>query len=173
MKAVQEFHISDALWVRMAPLLPVHTPKAHPLGCHRPRIGDRAVLDAIFFVLRTGCQWKALDATGLVKGTTAHSRYQQWVEAGVFARLWDEALREYDEVIGLDLEWNSLDGSQHKAPLGGKKNRPQPHGPGQGRGQAQPADRSPGHPHRARARRGQPARHEAGGEHVAEPAARR
>ena len=110
----------------MAPLLPVHTPKAHPLGCHRPRIGDRAVLDAIFFVLRTGCQWKALDATGLVKGSTAHSRYQQWVEAGVFARLWDEALREYDEVIGLDLEWNSLDGSQHKAPLGGKKPAPAP-----------------------------------------------
>ena len=154
MKAVQEFYIPDALWARMAPLLPVHTPKAHPLGCHRPRIGDRAVLDAIFFVLRTGCQWKALDAKGLVKGTTVHSRYQQWVEAGVFARLWDEALREYDDVIGLDLEWNSLDGSQHKAPLGGE-NRPQPHGPGQGWGQARPADRSPGHPHRARARRGQ------------------
>lgn len=148
MKAVQEFRISDALWERINPLLPAHTPKPHPLGCHRKRIEDRDALDAIFFVLRTGCQWKALDVTGLVKGSTAHSRYQQWVAAGVFAHLWDEALREYDEVIGLDLEWGARDGSQHKAPLGGEKNRPQPHRPGQGRGQAQPADRGPGHSHR-------------------------
>ena len=161
MKGVQEFDISDALWKRIEPLLPVHTPKPHPLGCHRSRIGDREVLEAIFFVLRTGCQWKALDVTGLVKGSTAHSRYQEWVKAGVFARLWDEALREYDELIGLDLEWTSLDGSLHKAPLGGKKNRAQPHGPGQGRGQAQPAGRGTGHAHRGGARRGQPARHEA------------
>ena len=44
----------------MAPLLPVNTPKVHPLGCHRRRIGDREVLNAVFFVLRTGYQWKAL-----------------------------------------------------------------------------------------------------------------
>jgi putative transposase len=55
-------------------------------------VPDRQVLDAIFFVLRTGCQWKALDATSLCKGSTAHSRFQQWVQAGVFARLWNEAL---------------------------------------------------------------------------------
>jgi putative transposase len=72
--------------------LPVHTPKPYPLGCHRRRVPDRQVLDAIFFVLRTGCQWKALDATSLCKGSTAHSRFQQWVQAGVFARLWNEAL---------------------------------------------------------------------------------
>ena len=59
--------------------------------------------------------------TGLVNGSTAHSRYQQWVAAGVFSDLCNEALREYDEVIGLDLEWTSLDGSQHKAPLGGDR----------------------------------------------------
>jgi transposase len=32
----------------------------HPLGCHNPRVPDRAAMDAIFFVLRTGCQWNAL-----------------------------------------------------------------------------------------------------------------
>ena len=132
METVQEFHISDALWKRIKPLLPVHTPNGHPLGCHRKRLEDRDVLSAIFFVLRTGCQWKALDVTGLVKGSTAHSRYQQWVAAGVFARLWDEALREYDEVIGLDLEWCSLDGSLHKAPLGGEKTGANPTDRGKG-----------------------------------------
>ena len=56
MAKVQEFTLSDTLWKRLAPLLPVRVPKAHPLGCPRQRIPDRDVLRAIFFVLRTGCQ---------------------------------------------------------------------------------------------------------------------
>ena len=157
MATTQEFTISDTLWERLRPLLPVHAPKPHPLGCHRPRVPDRDALNAIFFVLRTGCQWKALDATGLCKGSTAHSRFQAWVQAGVFARLWDEALQDYDDLIGLHFAWMALDGSLHKAPLGGKKNRAQPHGPRQRRRQAQPADRGAGHPGGAGAGRGQPA----------------
>ncbi len=125
MRSSQEFTISDELWSRLAPLLPLHQP-THPLGCHRQRVPDRAVLNGIFFVLRTGCQWKALDATGICKGSTAHRRFQQWEQAGVFARRWDEALRAYDEVIGLDLEWQALDGSLHQAPLGRKKTGPNP-----------------------------------------------
>lgn len=160
MATTQEFTISDTLWERLQPLLPVHTPKPHPLGCHRPRVPDREALNAIFFVLRTGCQWKALDATGLCKGSTAHSRFQQWVAAGVFARLWNEALQDYDDLIGLNFAWMPLDGSLHKAPLGGEKNRAQPDGPRQRRRQAQPADRGAGHPGRSGAGRGQPTRHE-------------
>ena len=126
MVTVQEFTLSDTLWKRLAPLLPVHVPKAHPLGCHRRRIPDRDVLNAIFFVLRTGCQWKALDAPGLCKGSTVHSRFQQWVQAGVFARLWDKALGDYDDLIELNFSWLALDGSLHKTPLGGKKTDPNP-----------------------------------------------
>ncbi len=29
-------------------------------------------------------QWKALDATGICSGSTAHLRFQEWVAAGVF-----------------------------------------------------------------------------------------
>ena len=42
-------------------------------------------------------------------------------QAGVFARLWDEALQDYEDLIGLNFAWMSLDGSLHKAPLGGEK----------------------------------------------------
>ena len=157
MATTQEFLISDTLRARIEPLLPVHVPKPHPLGCHRRRVPDRDVLNAIFFVLRTGCQWKALDATGLCKGSTAHSRFQQGVRAGVFARLWDEALQDYDDLIGLNFAWMALDGSLHKAPLGGEKNGAQPHGPRQRRRQAQPLDRGAGHPGGAGAGGGQPA----------------
>ena len=92
MATVQEFTLSDTLWKRLAPLLPVPVPKTHPLDCYRRRIPDRDVLRVIFFVLRTGCQWKELNAIGLCKGFTAQSRSQHRVQAGVFARLWNEAL---------------------------------------------------------------------------------
>ncbi len=173
MATIQEFRISDTLWERLSPHLPVHAPKAHPLGCHRQRVPDRQVLDGIFFVLRTGCQWKALRATGICSGSTAHSRFQEWVQAGIFARLWDVAIQDYDELIGLDFAWMALDGSLHQAPLGGEKNRAQPHGPRQRRRQAQSGDRGPGHPGGPGAGRGQPARHEADGKHLGQLAARR
>ena len=126
MATTQEFALSDTLWERLSPLLPVHTPTPHPLGRHRQRIPDRQVLNGIFFVLRTGCQWKALRATGICSSGTAHSRFQQWVEAGVFARLWNAALQDYEDLIGLNFAWMALDGSLHKAPLGGKKTGPNP-----------------------------------------------
>jgi putative transposase len=172
MATTQEFRISDTLWERLSPQLPVHTPKPHPLGRHRQRIPDRQVLNGIFFVLRTGCQWKALRATGICSSSTAHSRFQEWVQAGVFARLWDIALQDYEDLIGLDFDWMALDGSLHKAPLGGEKNRAQPHGPRQGRREAQPTDRGAWHPGGPGAGGGQPPRHEVDGEHVDESTAR-
>ena len=48
------WRIPDTLWQRLEPLLPPHKP--HPLGCHNPRVADRKAMDAIFFVLRTGCR---------------------------------------------------------------------------------------------------------------------
>ena len=102
MATVQEFTLSDTLWKRLALFLPVHVPKVHPLGCHRRRIPDRGVLRAIFFVLRAGCQWKVLDANGLCKCSTAQSRFQYGVQVGVFARLYDEALGDYDDLIELN-----------------------------------------------------------------------
>jgi transposase len=53
----------DELWARMESRLPPR-PK-HPLGGHHPRVPDRAAMDAIFFVPRTGCQRNALSATGI------------------------------------------------------------------------------------------------------------
>jgi transposase len=44
--------------------------------------------DAIFFVQRTGCQWQALDQTDVCPHSTAHDRFQTWVEADVFRKRW-------------------------------------------------------------------------------------
>jgi transposase len=127
------WRLPDALWAKMEPLLPARP--AHPLGCHNPRVADRAAMDAIFFVLRTGCQWNALRETGLCSSSSAHRRFQEWAEAGVFAAFWREGLLAYDGLLGIDWTWLALDGAMGKAPLGGGKNRPQPNRQGQARGQ--------------------------------------
>jgi putative transposase len=49
------WRILDELWEQMASLLPPPRP-SHPLGCHNPRVPDRAAIEASFFVLRTGSQ---------------------------------------------------------------------------------------------------------------------
>lgn len=85
-------------------------------------------MDAIFFVLRTGCQWNALNATGICSSSTAHRRFQEWCASGVFLRLWKSGLEVYDELQGLNWRWLSMDGAMTKAPLGGGKNRSQPDG---------------------------------------------
>src|SRR5260370_1145261 len=48
----------------------------HRFGGGRPREPDRDCADAIFYVLRTGCQWQALDQTELCAHSTAHDRFQ-------------------------------------------------------------------------------------------------
>ena len=82
---------------------------------------DRACADAIFFVLRTGCQWRALDQTELCAHSTAHDRFQAWVEAGVFLQRWQAGVQRFDELCGSEWGWLALDGAIAKAPLGGEK----------------------------------------------------
>jgi transposase len=113
-----QWRIPDVLWERIIPLLPPRKP--HPLGCHNRRVEDRRAMDAIFFVLRTGCQWGALDATGICSHSSAHRRFQEWTAVGVFVTLWVQGLEEYDALKGLDWHWLAMDGAMTKSPLGGE-----------------------------------------------------
>ena len=148
------YEVSDELWARVEPLIPKHV-NTHPLGGGKPRTPDRVCMNAIFFVLRTGCQWGALDATGILPHSTAYDRYREWVEAGLFWQLWCAGLMEYDEVKGLDWDWLSADGAMTKAPLAGEKNRAEPHRSGQVRHQAKRPDRRLGGARRLGSRRGE------------------
>jgi transposase len=119
------FRISDALWAVLEPLLPVHI-NTHRFGGGRPRKGDRCCADAIFFVLRTGGQWESLNQTELCAKSTAHDRFQEWVAAGTFLKLWQSGLEAFDELRGIDWAWLSMDGAMTKAPLGGQQTGPNP-----------------------------------------------
>ena len=76
--------------------------------------------------LRTGCRWKALDATGICSGSSAHRRFQEWTHAGVFKMLWTQGLLDYDELKGMEWEWQARDGAMPKAPLGQEQTGPNP-----------------------------------------------
>lgn len=118
------WRVPDWLWERIEPLLPQRPP--HALGCHNPRVPDRDAMNAILLVLRTGMQWNALNATAICHSSSAHRRFQEWTEAGVFAELWRQGLLKLDELDGIDWTWLALDGAQGKAPLGGDETGPNP-----------------------------------------------
>lgn len=114
--------VPDEMWERIRVWLPPEKPK--PKG-GRPRNDDRKMIDAIYYILRTGGHWKLLPRQ-IAAGSSAHDRFQEWREQGVFKALWKAGLLEYDERLGIDWEWQSMDGVITKAPLGGEATGPSP-----------------------------------------------
>jgi putative transposase len=115
---VQLFELTDGLWERLEPLLPKQRAVGKRGG--RPPIPLRSVANAIFFVLRTGCQWKALKKSYYgCSASSAHRYLQKWVRKKVFEKFWQAGLQDYDELQGIKWKWQAADGAMSKAPLGG------------------------------------------------------
>lgn len=131
------WRLPDALWERMEALLPKYP--VSPKG-GRPRLPLRQIADGIFYVLRTGCQWKAAPRE-YGSGSTLHSYFQEWTRLGIFRKLWKKALLEYDQLRGIQWQWQSMDGAMTKSPLGGEKNREEPDRSRETRRQAVRVDR--------------------------------
>lgn len=114
MARTKPWELSDEVWERARPLLPARKP--HPRGGRPPR-EDRQMLGAMLYVLRTGLQWNALPRQ-IGASTTVYDRFRAWEADGFFGRLWAAGLQEFDELVGIDWEWQSLDGAMTKAPFG-------------------------------------------------------
>jgi len=117
-----KFLLPDKLWERIKGLIPAQAPKLKP---GRPRMDDRQAMTAIFYVLRTGCQWNAIPRS-LGASSTVHDRFQAWRRDGLFVNLWRAGLLDYDRHKGIDWEWQCMDGAMTKAPLGREKTGPNP-----------------------------------------------
>ena len=78
------------------------------------------------FRLVTGCSWDVAGRLGKGGETTLRRRRDEWVAARAFQHLVEEAIKAFDKVIGLDLSEVSIDGSLHKAPMGGEGTGPNP-----------------------------------------------
>jgi putative transposase len=116
------WEVSDELWKRVEPLIPERV--SHARG-GRPAEDDRKMFTAIVYILRTGIQWNALPRE-LGASTTVYDRFRLWESQGFFRQLWRSGLQEFDELVGIDWEWQSMDGVMTKAPLGGEATGPNP-----------------------------------------------
>src|SRR6185437_9749367 len=90
----ERYQIPDGLWERIHPLIPSPPPKKNEDRPGRPRMDDKKAMNAIFYVLRTGCQWKALQRS-LGASSTVNDRFVEWRKAGLFETMWKESLAEY------------------------------------------------------------------------------
>ncbi|GIJ50951.1 hypothetical protein Val02_78370 [Virgisporangium aliadipatigenens] len=73
--------LSDELWARLAPLLPVHTRRFRFPG--RRRADDRAVVEGILFMLASGIGFNQLPTAAFgVSRATCWRRLDEWTRAG-------------------------------------------------------------------------------------------
>ena len=114
MARTKPWTVSDEFWEKVEPLVP--PAPSHAKG-GRTRMDDRKAFAAIVYVLRTGIQWNALPRE-LGASSTVHDRFQEWERAGFFEELWGARLAEYDEMEGIEWEWQAIDGVMTTAPLG-------------------------------------------------------
>ena len=112
-------YIIEPIFEQFLALLPdrvVH----HPLGCHKPRIPDRVILEKLVQILVFGCAYRRIAEEGC-SATAIRDRRDEWIELGVMEALRQIALSAYDRLIGLELEEVAVDGCITKAPCGGEK----------------------------------------------------
>ena len=90
--------LGDDAWSVIEALLPKQK------GRGRPRSDDRATINAILYVLTTGCRWDDLSKTQYGHWyTTAWRRLKRWEEEGVWKRILDSLISKgYSRVVKMD-----------------------------------------------------------------------
>jgi len=109
------------LWRKLKKCLPKQTKMTRRGG--RPRASDRAVANAIWYVLWTGCQWKALHKDWFgVSSSVVHERFQRWRRASIFEKLIRRMAQYYArERGGIGWRWQAMDSKHSASPLGGER----------------------------------------------------
>ncbi len=85
--------LTDELWARLQPLIPIPARRYRFPG--RRRTDNRAALEGILFVVRTGIAWNHLPTAAFgVSGATCWRRLKEWHDAGAWQRLHELLLAE-------------------------------------------------------------------------------
>jgi transposase len=109
--------VSDELWERIAPLLPMRERRFRYPG--RKRLPDRECLQGILYVLHTGIPWQDLPPElGFGSGVTCWRRLEEWHQAGVWDRLHRLLLRELRAADRIDFSRAIVDSSHVQAKKG-------------------------------------------------------
>ncbi len=119
---VDYFRMPRPLWRKLKKHLPKRRRRKSAKG-GRPRASERAVANAIWYVLWTGCQWKALHRDWFgVSSSVVHERFQSWREMGIFEKLSRRMVEYYArERGGIGWKWQAMDSKHAASPLGGEK----------------------------------------------------
>ncbi len=86
--------LSDEEWQILEPLVPPIKPSGRPASYSR-----REILNAILYVLRSGCQWRMLPHD-LPNWQTVYTYYRNWRLDGSWKRIHDALRRELREEEG-------------------------------------------------------------------------
>jgi len=130
MSSIKSWTVSDELWAKVEPLIPKRKREKGRLyqrkaGGGRKPLDPRKAFGGIVYVLRTGCQWKALPKE-YGSASSVHKYFLEWKRAGVFVKMWRLGLAEYDDLQGIAWAWQSADGAMVKAPLAVEEAGPNP-----------------------------------------------
>ena len=84
--------LTDAEWARLEPLIP----PAKPGG----RRDMREAMNAILYILRTGCPWRYLPRGGFPPRSTVYNIFRNFQRDGVWNAMWESLHRDLREALG-------------------------------------------------------------------------
>lgn len=94
-------NVSDQQWALLEPLLPV--PKKQPGGSGRTPRDLREIVDAIFYVNRTGCPWRYIPKS-FGPWNTAYTYFNRWSKAGIWEMIMEQLRAQERQRQGRDKE---------------------------------------------------------------------
>ena len=100
--------MTDSQWHTIEKHLPL------PAKTGRPRVDDRTTIDAIIFVLVTGCRWIDLPAQYGSK-SSAHRRFQDFQQRGIWEKILSELIKSAHKQNKINLQKISVDSSSISA----------------------------------------------------------
>jgi putative transposase len=123
-KSVKHYQVPRRLWRIAKQHLPRQKRKPGP---GRNRKGNREVLNGIWFILWTGCQWKAIPTEWFgVASSVLHERFQTWEKQGIWRKIFQSLLRFYGRKRRIQWTWQAVDSRSCAAPMGGSDTGPNP-----------------------------------------------
>ena len=94
--------LTDEQWMLLSPLIPPAVIREDGKG--RPLLhDDRAVMDGVLWVLRTGASWCDLPDR-FPSSSTCYRRFSKWVKQGVLRNLLETLACDLEDRGGIDLE---------------------------------------------------------------------
>ena len=90
--------LRDAEWARLAPLIPPASP-----GGRSRKTDMRAAMNAILYLLRTGCPWRYLPREGFPPRSTVYNTFRKFQREGAWEAIWAELYMALREQIGREV----------------------------------------------------------------------